>query len=1191
MGDQSRLIQCGQLLLEKGHQIDGIISKAPPIQSWAKENNLRLIAPVGNVVEKLKRKPFDLFFSIDNFNKVTKEILALPRVYAINFHDAPLPRYGGVNATNWAIMNGETKHGITWHVMTDVMDAGDILKQKTFSVSATETAYSLNAKCYEESIKCFSKLMDELANGKVKCIRQNLECRTYFPRWKRPPAACSIDWNRSADEIYALIRGLDFKSFWNPLGLPKLYLDDNAIIITQLNKLESWSPATPGTITAVSDNTITVATATNEVLLAGFSLFSGESISPSKLLVKFGLREGSQLPKLETERAEKITNIHRNFCRFEGYWLQRLAGLEPIEIPYKKRADSASDKIKYQEARFLISMPNLDYQEFSEKPGDILLSAFLLYLSRISMKENFDINFRDSILQEELKGEEVFFASHVPLRIDVDYELSFKEFSETIQNQIKSSSSYGSYARDLILREPNLVKNFMPHFSHGLPVAVERIKDLSEFQPTCKGEFIFVIPDNGKECLCFFEKEVLSKASIDRLREQFTVLLHDIALKQDRPIGDLCIIPEQERQILLSEWHGPDKEFPQQTNLGNLFESQVELTPDADALVFNGQRISYRQLNRLANKVAYKLQSLGIEPDSLVALCVERSIEMVVGIIGIIKSGGAYVPLDPAYPKDRLAFILEDTRASILLTQQHLKANLPESSAKIITFDTFEMETPSKDLTVDKNPLNGVKSENLAYVIYTSGSTGKPKGVLVTHGNVIRLMKATERWYNFVSDDIWTLFHSFAFDFSVWEMWGALLYGGRLVIIPYEVSRSPSDFYQLLIDEQVTVLNQTPSAFYQLIQAEETQQSQDDLALRLVIFGGEVLELQNLKPWFKRHGDKKPQLVNMYGITETTVHVTYRPITKEDAQGGQGSVIGEPIPDLQLYVLDRNLQPVPIGVAGELFVGGAGLARGYLNRLELTKERFISNPFNKKPGARLYKTGDVARFLPNRDLEYLGRADHQVQIRGFRVELGEIETVLLEHENVNQAVVIVRGDQADDQRLAAYFVSTPNQSALSVELRKHLQSKLPEYMIPHYFVELESIPLTHNGKVDRRTLPEPQFDRQTEETYVAPRNEVEKLIADIWQQLLNIKNIGIQDNFFEIGGHSLLLVRLLYKLQRSFKKEFSIVEMFRHPTIATLADFVTQKQEAQTSFATTFDLVNKQKQSLKRQRRLAKARK
>jgi acyl-CoA synthetase (AMP-forming)/AMP-acid ligase II/acyl carrier protein len=392
------------------------------------------------------------------------------------------------------------------------------------------------------------------------------------------------------------------------------------------------------------------------------------------------------------------------------------------------------------------------------------------------------------------------------------------------------------------------------------------------------------------------------------------------------------------------------------------------------------------------------------------------------------------------------------------------------------------------------------------------------------------------------------------------------------------------------MDQQVTVLNQTPSAFYQLIQAEETQPSLDDLALRLVIFGGEALELQNLKPWFKRHGDKKPQLANMYGITETTVHVTYRPITSEDVQGGQGSVIGEPIPDLQLYVLDRNLQPVPIGVAGELFVGGAGLARGYLNRPELTEERFISNPFSNKPGDRLYKTGDVARFLPNRDLEYLGRADQQVQIRGFRVELGEIETVLMDHENVNQAVVIVRGDQADDQRLAAYFVSTSNQSASSVELRKHLQAKLPEYMIPQYFVELKSIPLTPNGKVDRRALPEPQLDRQTEETYVAPRNEVEKVIAGTWQQLLNIKNIGIQDNFFEIGGHSLLLVRMLNKLQQSFKREFSIVEMFRHPTIATLANFVTQKQEAQISFATTFDLVNKQKESLKRQKRLAKVR-
>jgi acyl-coenzyme A synthetase/AMP-(fatty) acid ligase/acyl carrier protein len=428
-------------------------------------------------------------------------------------------------------------------------------------------------------------------------------------------------------------------------------------------------------------------------------------------------------------------------------------------------------------------------------------------------------------------------------------------------------------------------------------------------------------------------------------------------------------------------------------------------------------------------------------------------------------------------------------------------------------------------------------------------------------------MKATEPWYGFDQEDVWTMFHSYAFDFSVWEIWGALLYGARLVIVPYEASRSPQDFYNLLMSERVTVLNQTPSAFYQLIQAEETLSPQNDLALRLIIFGGEALELQSLKPWLKRHGDQNPQLVNMYGITETTVHVTYRPITNEDVQSGRGSVIGERIPDLQLYVLDGNLQPVPIGVAGELFVGGAGLARGYLNRPELTMERFIPNPYSNKPGARLYKTGDVARYLPNRDLEYLGRTDQQVQIRGFRVELGEIEVVLAGYPEVNMAVVMAREDRPGDQRLVAYVVASHEPPPTSGELRSFLKEKLPDYMIPSAFVYLDRLPITPNGKVDRWALPAPDRNRsQPAEALVAPRDELELQLAKIWEKVLGIENIGMEDNFFDLGGHSLLAVRLFARIQKKFGKHLTLATLFQAPTIGQLARIIRQEEFAMPWF-------------------------
>ena len=614
------------------------------------------------------------------------------------------------------------------------------------------------------------------------------------------------------------------------------------------------------------------------------------------------------------------------------------------------------------------------------------------------------------------------------------------------------------------------------------------------------------------------------------------------------------MLTEAERHHLLVEWNETKTNYPGDKCIHELFEEQVERTPDALALVFENEHLTYRELNCRANQLAHYLQGLGAGPEVLVGIFMDRSVEMVIGILGILKAGGAYVPLDPIYPKERLAFMLEDMRAPVILTQQGLAADLPPNSAKIIYLRAPDEKSEVDDARADENPLSGVKPENLAYVIYTSGSTGKPKGVLVTHANVVRLFTATESWFHFGQGDIWTMFHSHAFDFSVWELWGALLYGGRLVVVPYEVSRSPGAFYALLVKEGVTVLNQTPSAFKQLMQAEESLRGEEDISLRLIIFGGEALELQSLKPWIKRHGDKKPQLINMYGITETTVHVTYRPITAEDVQLRRGSVIGIPIPDLQVYVLDRNLQPVPMAVPGELYVGGAGLARGYLNRPELTSGRFVPNPFSNIPGERLYKSGDVVRYLPDQDLEYLGRTDHQVKIRGFRVELGEIEAMLGRHEAIREVVVMAREDVPGDQRLVAYLVPNEKQTPSVSVLRQYLKEKLPEYMVPNAYVMVEKFPLTPNGKIDRKALPSPTGLRpELESAYVAPRTEMERTIAAIWQAVLRLEKVGIHDSFFEVGGYSLLATQVISRINKAFQVDLSLRSFFEDPTIAGLS--------------------------------------
>jgi amino acid adenylation domain-containing protein len=455
------------------------------------------------------------------------------------------------------------------------------------------------------------------------------------------------------------------------------------------------------------------------------------------------------------------------------------------------------------------------------------------------------------------------------------------------------------------------------------------------------------------------------------------------------------------------------------------------------------------------------------------------------------------------------------------------------------------------------NRTSGVAPDNLAYVIYTSGSTGQPKAVMVTHRSVNRLFNATEAWFHFDAQDVWTLFHSLTFDFSVWEMWGALCYGGRLVVVPYWKSRSPAEFCEILAREKVTVLNQTPSAFRQFAAAEERVSSTESLPLRLVILGGEALAPGSLKSWFDRHGDERPELINMYGITETTVHVTYRRMRVVDCQGP--SVIGEPIPDLELLLLDPDLKKVLVGKTGEIHVGGAGLARGYWRRPELTKERFIQHPFRKEPGARLYKSGDLARSLPGGDIEFLGRADQQVKIRGFRIELGEVEAALSKHPKVREAVVTAQQDRAGENSLAAYVVAREEPAPTTAELRDFLKQYLPDYMIPAGFMFLEELPLTHSGKVDRPRLPDwiPAPDKAGPTT-VAPSTFVERQLMKIWARVLGAQSFGVRESFFDLGGHSLMAVRLLMEIQKKFEQAVPLSWLYAAPTIEQFARLLTE---------------------------------
>ncbi|MEH1781198.1 MAG: amino acid adenylation domain-containing protein [Nostoc sp.] len=858
-----------------------------------------------------------------------------------------------------------------------------------------------------------------------------------------------------------------------------------------------------------------------------------------------------------------------------SYWQQQLKDAPALLSLPTDRSRPAVQTFAGAYQKFALSVElTQKLTKLSQKQGATLfmtlLAAFDTLLYRYTGQE--DILVGSPIAnrnRSEIEGLIGFFVNTLVLRTNVSGDRSFNELLAHVRDMTMDAYTHQDLPFEMLVEalQPErhlshaplfklmFVLENKPMFQLELPGLT--VSPLVVESATAKFDLTLGMENTptGLVGVWEYNTDLFDASTIERMTGHFVTLLEGIVANPHKQISQLPLLTVTEQQQLLVEWNNTQVDYYQDKCIHQLFEEQVQRTPDAVAVVFGNQQLTYQQLNCRANQLAHYLQTLGIKPDVLVGLCVERSLEMMVGVLAILKAGGAYVPLDPDYPTERLSFMLEDAQVSVLLGQQKLVESLPRHHARVVCLDT-DWEKIAQNS--ESNLTNVAVPNNLAYVIYTSGSTGKPKGVLVNHSNVVRLFEATNSWYHFNQDDVWTMFHSFAFDFSVWEIWGALLYGGRLVVVPYLVTRSPKFFYELLCQEKVTVLNQTPSAFRQLIQASPALGS--DLKLRLVIFGGEALELWSLQPWFERYGDQMPQLVNMYGITETTVHVTYRPLSKADLNG-TASVIGHPIPDLQVYVLDEYKQPVPIGVSGEMYVGGAGVARGYFNRPDLTQQRFISNPFSNNPQARLYKTGDKARYFPNGELEYLGRIDNQVKIRGFRIELGEIEALLASHPDVWENVVMVR-DEPSNKRLVAYVVSKVEQSPKVAELRRFLKQKLPEYMVPSAFVQLEALPLTANGKVDRRALPIPDNSQtELEDNFVAPTTATEKTLAAIWAEVLGMQQIGINDNFFTLGGHSLIATQIISRIREAFEIEVPLRHLFEAPTIASLTEVIETAQK------------------------------
>ena len=1544
IGADSLLEECGDILLRSGHDVRGVVTANTRLTAWARVSRLVVLDPGSDFASELALRPFDHLFAITHLELLPERIVRLPARSAINFHDGPLPEYAGLNAPAWALINGESRHGVTWHVMTSELDGGPILKQKFFDLARDETSFSLNTKCFEAAMDSFAELVAELAAGTVRSVPQDARRGRIYRRHSRPPAACAIDWARSAQEIEALVRALDFGRYPNPLGLAKVQRGGRALLATHArvdvdqaaaargalerdvahsNGHSTASPA--GTVLACDEQQVLVATASGSLSLRGFADLSGEELNPAQAARRLNLAAGVALELLAPEDTSRLTELDARMSRAERFFVQRLAELDPITLPIPSAVPPDTMAAARPTALEIPAPPDLALRFGNQPFALLLMAAYCAYLARLTRRATFDLGYGDADLRQETEGRP-WIAARLPLRIEVDLEENLSMLLGRVTAEFAEVRGHGPWLWDVAARYPEL------HELRGrtgplFPVAVELCKVFAEPALPDGAQWALEVcdaPAVSGACRFVYDAAHVSAAHAVSLQGGFAALLASLAANPELALAAHTMASPDDMQRQRVEWRRATLPHRGEACVHELFEEQALRTPSATALVCAEHSLTYAELDASANRLASELARRGVWSGQLIGVFVERSVDLVVAVLGTLKAGCAYVPLDPAHPVERLAFLLEDAQLRVIVTLDRLVSALPASDAQVVRLD---VDVASGHANGREAPAGMSGPADLAYVIYTSGSTGRPKGVLVEHRNVASFFAAMDERIPHDPPGVWLALTSLSFDISVLELLWPLCRGFKVVVHSgwehvrrrATPSRRPTEFslfyfssdegersegYRLLLEgarfadthgfcavwtperhfhafgglypnpavtsaaiaastrhvqiragsvvlplhhpirvaeewalvdnlsggrvaisfasgwhpkdfvlapdnhahakevmfrdidvvrrlwrgetlhfpgsdgvsvavrtlprpvqpelpvwitsagnletyvaagriganvlthllgqsveqlapkirayrearvqagfdpttgvvtlmlhtfvgadeervresvrqplerylgsslslikqhawafpafhrpggagtngedelaaldpeERAALLAHARERYYEtsglfgtvercLEQVERLRAIDVDEIACLIDFGlpaAEVLgslplldrvrsQAQALRPEAApagsslaeeilreqvthlqctpsmarilcadpevRHALRRVQhvfvggeafaadladelaaaiggsLTNMYGPTETTIWSATQTVETGSTSANGVVPIGRPIANTRFHVLDERLQPLPIGVAGELFIAGDGVARGYLRRPALDAERFVQEPRGNgadDADARMYRTGDLVRYRADGVLEFLGRIDHQIKIRGHRVEPGEIEALLM-HADVSggtlvEAVVVAREDAPGDQRLVAYLVSLGG-APDPTQLRERLAARLPEYMVPVQFVFLPHMPRNPNGKIDRRALPAPEARPLAE--CVLPASELESRLAELWREVLALPQVGVEDNFFDLGGHSLLIVRLHRCMHELTEKSVPLTDLFRFPTIRSLA--------------------------------------
>lgn len=1147
IGDDHLIIQCAEILIQHQYTIIAMVSTFKQATDWATEHNIPIYASLNATEPLFIQKQVGYLFSIVNHRIIPNRFLHLTKKLAINYHHSPLPKYAGTHAPCWAILNNEVSHGVTWHVIDELIDGGDILQQTFFKIDNFETGLSLNQKCYQQAVILFKQLVTKLKKNTLVHIKQDLNFRTYYRFNKKPQNNGLINWHQSSQEIERYFRALSLGTYDNSFCSLKMMIKDKFYIISELKNSHDYSKSLPGTITEMTPTFWRVSTTTTDLFLIRIMSLQGKDCLLPALESNYKIAEGYRFETLCQSITKQFTHLCEKYMTYEPFWVKKLTHFEQAEMPFSHQC-SVKTHSEYTLTKTLhLSnewMNKLDAINTSNiKKSTIILTLWLIYLYRIGNKKNLGLALHYPQLTQDAPLHNIF-ATYLPFMVQFDEKTSFKKACSIVAKQLKLFKEKHSFLQDIFYRYQTTAS--MSPFISIAVLLNEEAQHLPS-HASSNANLLLKISVKQKTIEWYVDTQISNEAghlltSIENSANHMHVLMMAAVDSPSYPITTLPLLSQNERKTLLIDWNNTYTPYPKDKSVIDYLEPIAALLPNQIALECEKTTLTYTQLFHYVNQLAdILITQYQIKPQQHILVYLPRHAAWIISALAIMKIGAVYIPIAENTPINRVNLIIKDSTPTLILSNQFLINKFPEDNFlkdRYLnieeTLQAFRHYTPSANIAP-------VPSHFIAYIMYTSGTTGGFKGVKIKHVSLVNLIMTQIKRLNLNQNTRVLQFASIGFDASIWEIFATLMAGGTLCI--------PSDRHVLIgknlskeLSKHNISLVTLPPSILQTLPAEELP------SLQTIVTAGESCPKELALMW-----SKKVRMINAYGPTETTVCATMGVI-----QMGEDITIGKPISNTKAYILDEQLNPVPIGVIGELFIGGDSIAEGYLNQPTLTEHFFVSNPVSLHPEDTLYKTRDLVRWLPNGDIEYIGRVDHQIKIRGLQIEPEAIETQILHHPHVAQCVVCMQDNEKLNKFIVAYLV--PHQKIDLRQLRAYLSDHLPHYMIPSFFVILDKLPLTNNGKIDRRALPKPKLQGQMNtDDFEEPSTEIEKQLCQIWSNILGLEKIGIHQDFFTIGGNSLLLSQLIITLRDHFNFEMHFSLIINNPTIASIANLVTKK--------------------------------